>query len=127
MLTGFRASRALRLALFLPFALAATMSPAGAAGALAYGKCGAYGQAFDFAVPERAREAALKRCKGDCTAVPIAKACAALSVDMANPCGSHGYAVAPTISTAQNGALKECYRQGGKDCIIRAWTCDGRG
>ncbi len=64
-----------------------------AAGAFAIGKCGAYGQAFDFAGEASARAAALKQCKGQCTAVTMKHACAALSVDMKNPCGAHGYAV----------------------------------
>ena len=53
-----------------------------------------------------ARAAALKQCKGDCTAVTIKRACAALAVDMANPCGAHGYAVKPRISSSLNAATK---------------------
>ena len=37
-----------------------------AAGAFAVGKCGAYGQAFDYPAEASARAAALKQCKGDC-------------------------------------------------------------
>ena len=55
------------------------------------------------------------------------RACAALSVDMANPCGAHGYAVAPRISAAQNSAMRNCYKFGGKECVIRTWACDARG
>ena len=98
-----------------------------AAGALAVGKCGAYGQAFDYASEGAAISAARERCKGKCTVVPMKRACAALSVDMVNPCGPHGYAVAPKISSAQNEALRECYKYGGKECVIRAWACDARG
>jgi len=68
-----------------------------AAGAIAIGKCGAYGQAYDFAGEAAARAAALKQCKGDCTAVTMKRACAALAIDMTNPCGAHGYAVKPHI------------------------------
>jgi hypothetical protein len=100
---------------------------ASAAGALAFGKCGAYGQAFDHAGEEPARQAALKHCKGACTAITMKRACAALSLDMTNPCGAHGYAVAPRISAAQNAAMKQCYAHGGKECVIRAWACDARG
>src|SRR6202051_85646 len=71
-----------------------------AAGAFAIGKCGAYGQAYDYAGENAARAAAVKQCKGDCTAVTMKRACAALSVDMTNPCGSHGYAVKPHISSS---------------------------
>jgi len=58
--------------------------------------------------------------------------CAALSVDMRNPCGAFGYAAAPRLGQAQNTALhycyrNGCYRNGGKDCVIRAWVCDSKG
>ena len=52
------------------FVLALTLALAGtrfvtqtwAAGAIAIGKCGAYGQAYDFAGEAAARAAALKQC-----------------------------------------------------------------
>jgi hypothetical protein len=31
------------------------------------------------------------------------------------------------MTRAQNTALRYCYRNGGKDCVIRAWACDGKG
>ena len=98
-----------------------------AAGAFAIGKCGAYGQAFDYAGEAGARAAALKQCKGECTAVTMKRACAALAVDMTNPCGPHGYAVKPKISSSLNAATRKCYEFGGKECVIRAWACDARG
>jgi hypothetical protein len=98
-----------------------------AAGAFAVGKCGAYGQAYDYAGEAGARAAALKQCKGDCTAVTMKRACAALAVDMANPCGAHGYAVKSRISTSLNAATRKCYEFGGRECVIRAWACDARG
>jgi hypothetical protein len=98
-----------------------------AAGAFAIGKCGAYGQAYDYAGEAGARAAAQKQCKGDCTTLTMKHACAALSVDMKNPCGAHGYAVRPHISSSLNAATRECYKFGGKECVIRAWACDARG
>jgi Domain of unknown function (DUF4189) len=98
-----------------------------AAGAFAIGKCGAYGQAFDYAGEAGARAAALKQCKGDCTAVTMKRACAALAVDMTNPCGAHGYAVKSHISSSLNAATRKCYEFGGKECVIRAWACDAKG
>ncbi len=109
------------------FAAQFVATPASAAGALAIGKCGAYGQAFDYPAEQAARAAALKQCKGDCTAVIMKRACAALSLDMTKPCGPHGYAVAPRISSALNEAMKKCYAFGGKECVIRAWACDAKG
>lgn len=114
-------------ALVSAFAIYCLATSAHAAGALAVGKCGAYGQAFDYPAEQGARAAALKQCKGECTAVTMKRACAALSLDMAKPCGAHGYAVAPRISSALNAAMKKCYDFGGKECVIRAWACDARG
>ena len=102
-------------------------APSFAAGAFAIGQCGAYGQAFDYAAEDTARAAARKQCQGDCTTVTIKRACAALSIDMANPCGAHGYAVKPHISSSLNEATRECYKYGGKECVIRAWACDAKG
>jgi hypothetical protein len=114
-------------ALILALAGTAFATEARAAGAFAIGKCGAYGEAYDYASEAGARAAALKQCKGDCTAITMKRACAALSIDMANPCGPHGYAVEPHISSSLNEATRKCYQFGGKQCVIRAWACDARG
>ncbi len=101
--------------------------PSQAAGAFAIGKCGAYGQAFDYPAEGAALAAARKQCKGQCATVTMKRACAAFAVDLTNPCGAHGYAVKPQISTSLNAATKKCYDFGGKECVIRAWACDARG
>jgi hypothetical protein len=98
-----------------------------AAGAFAIGKCGAYGQAYDYAGEAGALAAARKQCKGECTTVTMKRACAAFSVDMTNPCGAHGYAVNSRSSSSLNEATRKCYEFGGKECVIRAWACDARG
>ena len=115
------------LALTLLLALSRFVSESWAAGAFAVGKCGAYGQAFDYPREDAARIAALKQCKGQCTAVTMKRACAALAIDLKNPCGAHGYAVKPKISASLNAATRKCYEFGGKECVIRAWACDARG
>ena len=125
MVLGFSA-RAVAAIVISVFVMSAT-GPAGAAGALAVGKCGAYGHAFDYRNTQSAISAAQRQCKGQCTTVTMKRACAAFSVDMANPCGAHGYAVAPRISSAQNTAMRNCYKFGGKECVIRTWACDARG
>jgi hypothetical protein len=101
--------------------------PSFAAGAFAIGKCGAFGQAYDYAVEAAALAAARKQCSGECTMVTMKRSCAALSVDMTNPCGAHGYAVMPHISSSLNEATRKCYEFGGKECVIRAWACDAKG
>jgi Domain of unknown function (DUF4189) len=122
-----------RRALFvfaLTLAIAGTRfaTEAWAAGAFAIGKCGAYGQAYDFAAEADALAAARKQCKGECpTTLTMKHACAAFAVDLANPCGPHGYAVKPRISSSLNAATKKCYEFGGKECVVRAWACDAKG
>jgi hypothetical protein len=115
------------LALTLVLGASRLVTQSWAAGAFAIGQCGAYGQAYDFPGENAARTAALKQCKGNCTALTMKRACAALAVDMANPCGAHGYAVKPRISSSLNAATRECYKFGGKECVIRAWACDAKG
>lgn len=101
---------------------------ANASGALAIGACGAFGHAYDYATEAEARAAAMAQCSGQgCRVVAVIRnSCAALAIDGANPCGAHGFASAPRLGNAQNNALRQCYRFGGKDCVIRAWACDGR-
>jgi hypothetical protein len=115
------------LALTLVIGTSRFVTETWAAGAFAIGKCGAYGQAFDYAGENAARAAALNHSRGDCTPVTMKRACAALAIDMANPCGAHGYAVKPHISSSLNTATRKCYEFGGKECVIRAWACDAKG
>ena len=109
-------------------AAAPSATRAWAAGAFAIGKCGAFGQVFDYESEAGALAAARRQCKGECpTTLTMNRACAAFAVDMTNPCGAHGYAVRPRISSSLNAATRKCYEFGGKECVIRAWACDARG
>jgi hypothetical protein len=91
-----------------------------AAGALAIGSCGAFGEAFDFRTTEEARQSALSKCAGDtCRVVTTAKrGCAAFAVDFANPCGAHGWgqraAARPQPERGATGLLPR-WRQGVRD------------
>jgi hypothetical protein len=117
--------RALRVIGAIAF-LMTGMAAADAAGALAVGKCGAYGFSYDYRAVTDARSAAQQKCTGHCKVVSIERACAAFAVDGRNVCGPHGYAVAARLGEAQNTALKQCYQYGGRDCMIRAFACDGK-
>ena len=66
------------------------VNTARAAGALAIGSCGAFGEAYDFGSLDEARQSALSKCQGDtCRVVTTAKrGCAAFAVDFTNPCGA---------------------------------------
>jgi hypothetical protein len=106
-----------------------TVQTARAAGALAIGSCGAYGEAFDFRSTAEASKSALAKCKDDtCRIVAtVRRGCAALAVDYANACGGHGVGKAPRLGAAQNVALRSCYADGAKECVIRTFFCDAKG
>ena len=106
-----------------------TLNTARAAGALAIGSCGAFGEAFDFGTSDGARQSALSKCQGGtCRVVAIAKrGCAAFAVDFTNPCGAHGWGKGPRLGGTQNEALQACYNDGGKECVIRTFFCDAKG
>lgn len=95
-------------------------------GALAVGSCGAYGYARGYASPAQAEAAALAKCSGrNCKVVAkVRGSCMAFAVELANPCGSYGYATGEALAGTQNNALRECHRNGGKDCVIRTFACD---
>lgn len=106
-----------------------TVQTAWAAGALAVGSCGAYGEAYDFHSVTDASEGALARCRdSSCRIVATVKrGCAALAVDYANACGGHGVGKAPRLGAAQNVALHSCYADGARECVIRTFFCDAKG
>jgi uncharacterized protein DUF4189 len=117
-------------ACFAAFAiLISSVIETNAAGALAMGRCGAFGYAFDDVSPEAAAQRARAQCKGHACKVVTSfrHACAALAVDAGNACGPHGWANAPTLGRAQNIASQSCHRFGGRNCMIRAWVCDAKG
>jgi hypothetical protein len=100
---------------------------ANAAGAIAVGACAAYGYAIDFPSVDAAKTTAMEKCGSSCkTVVTTKRGCVAFAVDGHKPCGPNGYANASKLGTAQNIALKQCYQFGGKDCVIRAFMCDGK-
>ncbi len=111
-------------------AVAMMTQDAHAAGALAIGQCGAFGYSFDYDNQGSAKRNALGRCKGrDCKVVAnFTRMCAAFAVDGANMCGSFGWATRPggKLAVAQNEALRQCYANGGRNCMIRAFVCDGK-
>src|SRR6266705_5693668 len=123
-----RSGRATARALVAASVVLAPLTAAQGAGALAVGACGAYGFAFDFAADPVARSPALRKCEGDCKVVAaLSRNCAAFAIDLRNACGFHGHATAARLGLAQNQALRQCYLNGGKDCVVRAFVCDAKG
>ena len=104
------------------------VNTARAAGALAIGACGAFGEAYDFHTADEARKSALTKCQNaTCRVVTVTKhGCAAFAVDFSNACGAHGWGKAPKLGRSQNEALRSCYKDGGKECVIRTF-CDAKG
>jgi hypothetical protein len=97
--------------------------------ALAIGTCGAFGEAYDFPSISDAQQSALSKCNGGtCRVVTTTKhGCGAFAVDFVNPCGARGWGKAPRLGHAQNEALRGCYKDGGKECVIRTFFCDAKG
>ncbi len=101
--------------------MAVAVNTARAAGALAIGSCGAFGDAYDFRTIEEPRQSALSKCRGDsCRVVTTAKkGCAAFAVDFTNPCGARGWGRGARLGGTQNEALQACFRDGGNERVIR--------
>lgn len=121
--------RAVHLACFAALAILLSAAEVNAAGALATGRCGAFGYAHDDVSPEAAALRARAQCKGrDCKVVTsFRNTCAAFAIDAKNACGPSGWAQAANLAEAQNVASQQCNRYGGRACVIRAWVCDSKG
>jgi len=107
----------------------AMIGAAEAAGAMAVGACGAYGYGFDFHKAADARTAAMSKCAGgSCKIVgDMRRGCAAMAIDVKNPCGSFGWAINSHLGKAENASLRRCHEFGGHECVVRAWACDEKG
>ena len=71
----------------------------------------------------------MSKCKdGNCKVVGVVrKGCAAMAIDVKNPCGSYGWAINSHLGKAENISLRRCFDFGGRDCVVRAWACDEKG
>jgi hypothetical protein len=105
------------------------VNTARAAGALAIGKCGAFGESYDFLTTEAAGKNALAKCAGNACRVvaSVQRGCAALAINyISNPCGPHGWGKSAELGRAQNAALRACYKDGGKEWVIRTFFATAR-
>jgi hypothetical protein len=125
--SGLSALVAASLTLATTILMFVTLTTAHAAGVIAAGSCGAYGQSYDAPSLKVARANALAKCTGCKVVAQVRHGCSALAVDGSNPCGASGWASGPRLGKVQNDALKACYKAGGKDCIIRTFLCDAKG
>ncbi len=124
-----RAFVAASLLLAIATLMLVAVNTARAAGALAIGACGAFGEAYDFASADSARKSALAKCQNEtCRVVTVTEhGCAAFAVDFTNPCGANGWGKGPRLGRSQNLAMHSCYKDGGKECVIRTFFCDAKG
>ena len=128
MIRGLDSGIAMRRSVVAVLMLFSLCTPALAAGAIALGADGATGYAHDFPSKQAARDAALKNCKGKCDIVlEFAKACGAVATDAAAARGAKGWATGPKAEVAQDAAVKQCAKHGGKQCTMRVSACDRRG
>jgi len=111
--------------------LAASDLAAQAAGAIAIGRCDRVGYSFDQPSPGAAAGRALAECRsnGDRTCsvvVRMQRVCGAFAVSGRGGCGARGWAYGGSRALAEDIALGECRRHGGRDCRIQVWVCDAR-
>ena len=106
------------------------VNTARAAGALAIGACGAFGEAYDFRTVDEARKSALAKCQGDtCRVVTVDQARlrrlrGRFHQSLRRPWLGQGAAARPRARTRR---LRSCYKDGGKECVIRTFFCDAKG
>jgi hypothetical protein len=100
-----------------------------AAGALVIGNCGAYGYSHNYDNMDDARTRAMDECrkhKGkNCKQVTTINGnCAAFATDRRRSCGAWGWATRANRDDAEDVAIRECTKAGGRECRIRVQFCD---
>jgi hypothetical protein len=116
------------LAAIVALSMAAPLSspPAQAAGALAVGHCGADGYSYNNAGRQQAEGTALQECGPGCRIVlTFERACGALATDANKSCGAEGWGTGSDRGAAEEIAVRECTNQGGEQCAVKRWVCDG--
>ena len=120
--------KALLLAAMAAACLAAPLScaPAQAAGALAVGHCGVDGYSYNNADRQQAEDTALSQCGPGCKIVlTFERACGAFATDANKSCGAEGWGRGSDRGEAEEIAVRECVNQGGEQCAVKRWVCDG--
>ena len=107
--------------------LIASVATVQARGALAIGDCGAWGGSWNYDSDDDARDRAQAECKGrNCRVVTSFDGlCAAFATDRSRTCGAWGWATRERQRAADEVAIDECEKAGGRNCQIRARFCDG--
>ena len=103
-------------------------APAFADGALAVGKCSAWGWSSAGSLTA-AREEAVSDCSksgnGDCRVVATTHGgCVAIAADAGASCSQASWATQATKSDAESDSLSDCRGRDGKSCSVVASKCD---
>lgn len=119
----------LMLSFFVAFGALLGSDRARADGALAVGKCGAYGYSTKYSSLSDARRRALRECRShngeNCEIkLTLMGNCAAMATDRSRSCGAGGWARRATRSAAERVAIEQCEKFGGRDCRVRVGFCD---
>lgn len=115
------------LSALLSVALLGASAPALAAGALAIdsNQGPAYGFSYDYAQMADAERRALSECGRNCRVVlRFQTGCGAYAADQTRGSTIYGWGTSSSRDGAQNRALDECGRAGGRRCIVRVWGCN---
>lgn len=84
-----------------------------------------YGFSYDYSTSNDAQNRALNECGRGCYIVKtFSSGCAAYAADQAYGSTAYGWGTASNGSEAQSTALNYCRQYGGKQCIVRAWSCN---
>ena len=85
----------------------------------------AYGVSYDYTTMAAANARAIQECGAGCRVVRnFEKGCGAYAADQASGGVANGWGTGATESEAKATALSLCNQYGGKECIIRAWSCN---
>ena len=113
----------------LTFVLALSLSggQAMAAGALAIdsNKGNQWGWSEGQASTSQAEQRALSECGGGCRVVlTYGSGCGAYAADQAGGSTASGWGTASSGGGAQSTAMSQCQSRGGRNCVVRAWSCN---
>jgi hypothetical protein len=103
--------------------------PASAIGALAVDSARGkgWGASWDHKDRPAAAAGARAKCGSACAIVLYFwNGCGAWAADQADGSTVSGWGINRSLTTAQNTALSQCRKNGGKQCQLRVWACETR-
>jgi hypothetical protein len=83
-----------------------------------------FGISHSFRSRQEARNRAMRECGRNCSVVLEFNACAAYAADESRRGSAFGWAEHRSANAAEDRALRECRKQGGRRCGVRASACN---